>query len=913
MASFTDNVGQLTHYTPYISTNPTEAMLYTGKALEEQYQEGLSKVNSYVSSLNGLDFAKKGAKEYVDRQLNNLKTGLSKSLAGDFSNQSLVNQVGGAARTIANDPVVETNLMATANHKSNLTNITQAQKEGKSDAANEDDYFSNFTKWVNDGKLDTPFNAQFIPYHDVFKKLGEIAKSVGEDSNIVQNLFITDANGNPVLKDGNLQYNDVMAESLLKGKDKNKLLSAFQSGLDGSDYKQLSITGKYNLKGVTPDQLSSSLDESFKQYEKSYLGQSEYLKNKILELKTKGGKDSEAQIDNINQQLLNIQNNYNNRKESTEQDKKLAFTNPDDIKSKLYTNNYLDSISSALSNTEKYTKYSKNPAIEMMLDRQRTQIAVNTDKRLADEFLYKKQHDKEQMDFEMFKLMKGKGKNPDGTTNTNTLDMRDAPIPTEENSTQMTDNFQNGLKEDMNSQFELSKKVAIAHWKAINSINGNNLSDDDILKGMEGYAKKLGLSTNDYIIMQAEKAKDNFYDTKNSIIGNEYEDDFNNLQKLNTTIGQKKLILDNKDKVIQEEAKKQGFDIVNLDKLDLKPITTTLTVGGGGYGDIRNEKVTLSKQDVYDLATWINHNNEGTLPSFMDSKSITDKAEKAKKNLISKYGDAGFQSMQKLYGDNHWDWGDVNPLYLVTAHNGEKQNSEVAKALKNINSDVWKKTNKLTEDYFRNSGQVNIPKIVPLSTSTAEDRHSSVEKITSVLTDFGGNYLDLISKVAEPESQFQVNINPPQSKNGQSTYSLQVSDKKGNVETRDINEDQYKYITGNSPLTIAENTIDNSIKVSPFKSTNLSYNYTDPDAHKGAMLKHSDFKNVKNYNIAMDFVKSSSGGYYPKMYYKDGDNWKLIQLYNGIQGFQGLSKQDMLAFPSSIDDEVVSKLIESLK
>lgn len=914
MASFTDNVGQLTHYTPYISTNPTEAMVSTGIKLEEQYQTGLEKVNSYVSSLNGMDFAKQGAKDYVDKQLNNLKTGLSKSLAGDLSNQSLVNQIGGAARTIANDKVVQTNLMGTAMMKSGYSQMEAAKKEGKSSVANEWDYNTKVSSWINDGKLDTDFSGKYTQYTDTFKKLQDIAKSVGEDSNIIQQLFITDADGNPIAKNGRLEYNDVMAETLLKGKDKNKILQAFQSGLDSNDYNQLSINGRYELKDVSPEKLVESISDSFNNYEKNHFSQVEYLKNKLLEVKTDNTiKNAQPLINSLEQQIAATQDNYAKRKQQTELDKEAAFINPDGVKSKLYTNNYLDSLSSVFSNKESYTKYSKNPAVEMMLDKEKLKLQNQAELRQWKEFEYRKQHDKALLDFDVFKEMKKQGKNADGTAISGEL--RDAAIPLEETSTQMTDAFETGLKEDTDTQFELSKKVAIAHWKATNQLKGNNLTDDEVLRGIEAYSKKLGLSLNDYIVMQADKARDNFYDKKNSIIGNEYEEDFSNLQRLNSIIGQKKLILDNKTKFIQEEAKRQGFTPFDLSKADIKPVKTTLTLGGGGRGEIRNEQVTLSKEDIYNLSIWLNHNNEGTAPSFMDSQAIKKQADKAKQELIKKYGETGFQSMQSLYGDEGFDFADANPFHLLLGHDGGKQNPEIKKALQNIRNDSWKKTNKLTEDYFRKSGQVNIPKIAPVYTDKKEQRENVTARIISTLSDYadisgGGDYTDLIATVNEADSKFQVNITPPQSKRGQSTYELQVVDKKGNIKTRTITEPQYQYITGNNPLTVSENLIEGAINVSPFNSTNLSYAYTDKDAYKGAILKHDDFKNVTKYNIAMDFVKSSSGNYFPKLYYKKGDSWELLQMYNGVPGFQGLTKEEMLTFPTSINDEIITRLIQ---
>lgn len=246
MASWTDDSNKLTHYTPYISPNPAEAMIYVGKQLEEQYQEGLSKVNSYVSSLNGLDFAKQGAKDYVDKQLNNIKTGLSKSLAGDFSNQALVNQIGGAARTIANDPIVETNLLATANHKAQLSSISTAEKAGKSNTANEWDYYSKYQSWLNDGKLDTGFNDRYSEYVDHKKLFLDALKEVKPSANITQDqLRINDGTGQI----------EVLNQKEHEGIDAGTIQSVWNSVRSNPDVQnQLSIEGRYKYKGYQDKQ-----------------------------------------------------------------------------------------------------------------------------------------------------------------------------------------------------------------------------------------------------------------------------------------------------------------------------------------------------------------------------------------------------------------------------------------------------------------------------------------------------------------------------------------------------------------------------------------------------------------------------------------------------------------------------------
>lgn len=337
MASFTDNVAQLTHYTPYISTNPAEAMIYTGKALEEQYQEGLSKVNSYVSSLNGLEFAKKGAKDYVDRQLNNLKTGLSKSLAGDFSNQSLVNQIGGAARTIANDPVVETNLIATANHKSQLASIQAAEKSGKSNAANEWDYFGKYQSWLNDGKLDTGFNDRFSEYVDHKKMFLDALKEIKPSANVTQDQVR--------IKDGTGEI-EVLNQKEHEGVDAETVQKVWNSVKANPDVQnQLSIDGRFKYKGYQDK--DSLLNDTKMSYDNSIAE----IDNRIKSIRERALIDKTLPAALVNQNIASLSNmkdkyaeEYNGISQMIAQSDNL-----DEIKTRLYNNDLSANLVSAYS------------------------------------------------------------------------------------------------------------------------------------------------------------------------------------------------------------------------------------------------------------------------------------------------------------------------------------------------------------------------------------------------------------------------------------------------------------------------------------------------------------------------------------------------------------------------------------
>lgn len=117
-----------------------------------------------------------------------------------------------------------------------------------------------------------------------------------------------------------------MAESLLKGKDKGKLLEAFQAGLDPADYRQLAINGEYELKSKSPEELYGMLDNNFKSYQKNTLLQKQSIQDKILELKCtvfdlKEQPIADEKIKELEESLLVLDNNLTKRGKSIEQAK----------------------------------------------------------------------------------------------------------------------------------------------------------------------------------------------------------------------------------------------------------------------------------------------------------------------------------------------------------------------------------------------------------------------------------------------------------------------------------------------------------------------------------------------------------------------------------------------------------------
>jgi len=917
MASWTDAIST---FNPYVSTLPVDAMVKVGMQKQAQYEEGVQKIQSNIDQVAGMDVLKDIDKNYLQSKLNELGGNLRTVAAGDFSDFQLVNSVGGMAKQISRDKNVQTAVGSTAWYRKQQKIIEDARKEGKSNVANEDLFNTQVSGWLGDNKVGSSFSSEYVPYTDVFKKLQDIAKSVGEDSTIVQQLFQTDGNGNPVLKNGQLQYNDVMAETLLKGKDKNKILSAFQSGLDANDYRQLGISGRYELKGRSVEDLGKSLEDGFLEYQKNSLLQKDSVQDKILELKTKGG--SQKDIDALQETVVRIDDSIAKRRSSVDQ---MKSADPDAIRGSIYTNNFLDSLSNSFSAKETYTKYSKNPAVEVMMDREKMKLEANKFKLEQDKFRYEQGRDIEEDKLAIWKAKFEKGLVDENGKPTGaglySGGARDLTISDQTNSTYFGDQFEQGLKDDMGAQFKLYEKVAVADWMAKNSgktdpKTGKPLSTNDIKNAITYYAKQTGHSYNDYIVLQGQKATDKWNQTKGKSLGAEYSDDFKAISELGGRIGINKKKMDNEADAINAKAKELGITPVDLSKIDIKPITVTAVIGGEaeGMGQMRKQQVNLNKQDVIDFATFINHDWEGGFqPGILDSDRVKRDAGEAKKRLIKKYGTAGFESIQReVRGREKFDPADMNPFHMLLAHGNEgvRQNTEIKKAIGVLQNDNYKKTMALKEDYYKGISDVGVPKGVVLYKDKAEQKEHLQSSLASVVSDYASiddSYQEMAKYATDDKAQFQINIDPATSRYGNNSYSLQVTKPDGSMMTKPITEKHYQFLTGKAAPSLFIDEVSSSIKASQFGSTNLSYAYTNDNAYSTAFVKDYQTR-TSNYNVAIDYVPGSGGVLFPKLYVQVNDNdWKLIP-YNA-----GLTPEQAKNFPSMVDDVFVKSLMQSKK
>jgi hypothetical protein len=329
MGSFTDSI---TQFNPYVAQLPIDAMVKVGMQKQQQYEEGVKKIQSQIDQVAGLDVLRDVDKNYLQSKLNDLGKDLRWHAASDFSNFQTVNAVGGMTKQISKDRYVQAAVSSSANHRKQLSDMEEARKKGTLTPDNEYHYSKQLGAYLGDDKLKSDdgapitFSGKYVPFFDVFKYAKETFDAVKPDGFSFDQVYETDANGNPkVDAKGQPIYSPTMIrmeqEGIFPEKVKQTLGQVFS---DPRVAQQLSISGQYTYRNMTSDQLSGKIID---QKENIMSGYSNQLRD--LNLQKNSGKDVQKQIDAVTQQMNSASSTYDDYAKS-------AFDNPDGVKGQLY-------------------------------------------------------------------------------------------------------------------------------------------------------------------------------------------------------------------------------------------------------------------------------------------------------------------------------------------------------------------------------------------------------------------------------------------------------------------------------------------------------------------------------------------------------------------------------------------------
>src|SRR6478609_8624690 len=384
MASFTDINPQLTSYTPYRQQLPVEAMVEVGRIKQQQYDQGVQKIQSQIDNIAGMDVIKPIHKEYLQSKLNELGSNLKKVAAGDFSNFQLVNSVGGMANQIVKDPIIQNAVISTQRVKNQQANLESAKRSGKSSVQNEAFFNKQVGEWINDKNPETSFNGEYVEYTDIDKKLREVADKVHEIDKSIEVPFIRDDQGNVLYFDnsGNSSLNPTKGEKQIdgamlsiktKGKPAEKILANFYDSLNENDQRQLGIDSWYHYRNAGPELFKRDIINGYNDTKKTL---SDKMVNLSVSLKNPNLSSKEKSVIQAQLSVVNttLKDGSLDRAMQGQLDQLSSGKRIDDFKYKLYTQKYLTNLAKDLAYQSYEQAYKENPYFQADMKRKDLQF-----------------------------------------------------------------------------------------------------------------------------------------------------------------------------------------------------------------------------------------------------------------------------------------------------------------------------------------------------------------------------------------------------------------------------------------------------------------------------------------------------------------------------------------------------------
>jgi len=374
MASYTDRTPQ---FNPYVEQLPVDAMVKVGMEKQQQYNQGIQKIQGQIDNVAGLDIAKDSHKQYLQSRLDNLGTQLKSVAAADFSNNQLVTSTAGMAASIAKDPIIQNAVYSTQVIRKGQQDLEAAKMKGKSSVQNEAFWNKQINDWNNDADLSTKFNGSYVPYTDINKKLREVADKIHEVDNSVDIPYQRDNSGNTIYyktdlktkqvttsidpnSGGIAKIDDAMLRIKTKGKPAEKILSNFMDSLDENDQQQLHIDSWYHYRGVSPEALVADITNNYQNAKKLA---ADKLINLNVELTTNSSLNAsqksalQARITALNTDITTGTID----KEYQSQIREIESGNAENYKYKIYTQKYLTNLAKDMSYESTQQEYMNNP------------------------------------------------------------------------------------------------------------------------------------------------------------------------------------------------------------------------------------------------------------------------------------------------------------------------------------------------------------------------------------------------------------------------------------------------------------------------------------------------------------------------------------------------------------------------
>jgi hypothetical protein len=362
MASFTDQ--QLTPFTPYVTQLPVQAMVQVGMQKQAQYDQGVQKIQTQIDNVAGMDIGRDPDKTYLQSKLDELGGKLKTVAAGDFSNQQLVNSVGGMATSIVKDPIIKAAVYSTALDKQNLAEMDNDQKSGKLQEQDKWLYNQQRSAYYSNNKLTDErgnpitLNSKYERTADINKLITEQLKLVGDGKWTAEKVFVTNSDGSFVYENGKPKLSEYTTRTIKEGKLPQNVLSAIHTTLDSPDaQKALAVRGMYEYRGyTTAGQFADYLTNQVIDANSSMIGSLNAQKMDLLQKANAASNSDEKGSYELLASQIDDKLNVLNKEATTAHDVYMRYgSNLDALKSVAYqkkiTSDYLNMFNPSVSET----------------------------------------------------------------------------------------------------------------------------------------------------------------------------------------------------------------------------------------------------------------------------------------------------------------------------------------------------------------------------------------------------------------------------------------------------------------------------------------------------------------------------------------------------------------------------------
>jgi hypothetical protein len=332
-------------------------MSQVGMYKQQQYNQGLEKIQGQIENVAGLDIIRDVDKKYLESKLNELGGKLNTVAAGDFSNFQLVNSVGGMTNQIAKDKSIQSAVSSTSKYRKQLTNMETAIKEGKSSQSNIFDFNTKASNWLNSMEVGKSFDDRYVQYKNVKTTAMEAIKALHPKLSQYDIPF-------KINDDGTINKKliaDAMKRYKIEGVDENQIAQAITASLTPDDINQLGIDANYQFRGVTSQDLVQKAKDNYTAKKEDAIVTLNYLRKQkeIISDPVVNKKISDQIKDYEN--LLGKDGVLGLLDEELNSNIEIANNNPEAVKLSIYKDGFIKEFGNAFSWKNQVQEYIKSP------------------------------------------------------------------------------------------------------------------------------------------------------------------------------------------------------------------------------------------------------------------------------------------------------------------------------------------------------------------------------------------------------------------------------------------------------------------------------------------------------------------------------------------------------------------------